>query len=510
MDTIHLVIVTYSHFFKCIKLTPRGVAMCNLFSNRFVQYGWMPERGRYIRKALKVFAARTEDKTEYRFHINTYKDFIQLLKNNGINEKLFIVEKAPDYVAEEVKLKVKSNWKPRDYQVPVIDYILGNDCVSKLIGMPTGYGKGKTTMMALEKISKRTLILIKPMYIEKWIEELIETYENLTVNDILVVKGNAQLLALLSLAKENKITEPFIIISDATYRNYLKLYEKYGKEILDIGYEHLPEQLLEATKSGVKLIDEVHQNYHTYFKSDLYTHVHKSIHLSATLVNLDPFITDMYKVMHPIHTRFKDIEMDKYIDSYALRYRFSAPDKIRTMEYGSKNYSHNALETSIMRHIPTLKNYLNLIDYSISFTYLNCKRPNKKCLIFAYTKEMCSLIVDYLKKKYPQFDIRRYVSEDPWENLLEPDIIVSTLGSAGTAVDIPNLSTCILTNAIQSIQANRQSFGRLRNLKDNHSLEFVYFVCEDIPKHLDYHVAKKEMMMQRAKSFRDVYSGVVV
>ena len=115
-----------------------------------------------------------------------------------------------------------------------------------------------------------------------------------------------------------------------------------------------------------------------------------------------------------------------------------------------------------------------------------------------------------LKKKYPQFDIRRYVSEDPWENLLEPDIIVSTLGSAGTAVDIPNLSTCILTNAIQSIQANRQSFGRLRNLKDNHSLEFVYFVCEDIPKHLDYHVAKKEMMMQRAKSFRDVYSGVVV
>jgi hypothetical protein len=40
--------------------------------------------------------------------------------------------------------------------------------------------------------------------------------------------------------------------------------------------------------------------------------------------------------------------------------------------------------------------------------------------------------------------------------------------------------------------------------------EFHYFVCDDVPKHLEYHSRKKIMLAERAKTFIDVYSGFVI
>lgn len=463
-----------------------------------------------VREPLKVFAARTEDKKEFRFHINQLKQFLELLKNNSIDEKLYKIQEAASYEAQAVNIEVKENWTPRDYQEPIIEYLTQATPINKLVGIQTGFGKTASALFALAKIQKRFVIVIKPMYIEKWVEDVLKTYKDFTMDDILVVKGSDQLMALLTLAKEQRLDAKVIILSNSTYRNWLKIYEKYHHESLDLGYDYLPEEFYCALKAGVRLIDEVHQDFHLFYRADLYTHISSSISLSATLVSNDPFIAEMYNVIHPASTRYKDTGLEKYIDSYAIHYRFNRPEKIRTSEYGSTNYSHNAVEASIMRHIPTLNNYFKLLEYCLSISFLKVRREKKRCLIFAYTKELCSLFVDYLRKKYPEFDIRRYVSEDPWENLMEADICVSTLGSAGTAVDIPELTTCILTTAINSIQSNIQSLGRLRKLKDNHPVEFLYYVSEDIPKHIDYHYSKKQMLAQRAKSFRDIYSGIVV
>jgi len=510
MDTIHLVIVTYSHFFKCIKLTPKGVAMCNLFSKRFVQYGWLPERGRYIRKALKVFAARTEDKTEYRFHINTLKSFIDLLNNNGIPNTLYKLEEYSIPEAEDIEFSLKEGIKLRDYQEPIAEYFTQELPRSKFLGLKMGYGKGICTMAGLQELGKRFTVIVKPMYIEKWHDELIEKC-NIVSQEILIVKGSGQLMALLELAKHNQITAKAIIISNVTMQNWLKVYEKYGMESIDLGYAFVPEDLHTKLKAGCRIIDEVHQSFWLNAKIDLYTHVRKSISLSATLVNNDPFIEDMYKMVHPLHTRYREVHTEPYIESYAVLYRFNNPDKIRTMEYGAKSFSMNAVERSIMKHIPTLKNYLKLIDYSLEIGFLQHQRKKKKCLIFAYSIEMINLIVSHIKQKFPKYDTRRYVSEDPWEDLMQPDIIVSTLGSAGTAVDIPDLTNVILTNSVSSIQSNLQSFGRLRELKGEHNtVQFHYFVMTDVQKSMDYHAEKKSLFAKEAKSFREFHSGVVV
>ena len=73
------------------------------------------------------------------------------------------------------------------------------------------------------------------------------------------------------------------------------------------------------------------------------------------------------------------------------------------------------------------------------------------------------------------------IVNDPYENIIEPDIRVTTIISGGTAIDIPNLRTLILNN-IKSPVANLQTMGRLRDLQ-NRDVKFYYLYSEQIAKH---------------------------
>jgi ERCC4-related helicase len=109
----------------------------------------------------------------------------------------------------------------------------------------------------------------------------------------------------------------------------------------------------------------------------------------------------------------------------------------------------------------------------------------------------------YLKKKYPQLDVRRYCEDDPYEDVIEPDIRVTTILSAGTALDIPQLITVIMTNSVNSPVANLQTLGRLRELKDR-EVCFYYLFCEEIKKHVEYHHARKDLFYDRVENIKEL------
>jgi hypothetical protein len=112
--------------------------------------------------------------------------------------------------------------------------------------------------------------------------------------------------------------------------------------------------------------------------------------------------------------------------------------------------------------------------------------------------------------KYPKMDIRRYCENDPYENLLDPDIRFTTLLSASVGHDISDLTTVILTTNVVSIQSNIQCLGRLRKLSDDHPVEFYYFTCKDIEAHVKYHLQKEKMLEKRAKSIRMLDTGYLI
>jgi superfamily II DNA or RNA helicase len=503
-----LQITIASHFFKITRISPRAKQVVESFARKYIQKGLVRlPNGRYINEGVKVYAAATSDREEYRFHINQLNAFKEHLAFNSVTSNLFNETILPIPESEDIELKVKPQWIPRDYQIPVIEYLTEtNDNRAKLVGIQTGQGKSLSAMLAIAKIAKRVVIIIKPMYIEKWVDDINKTFE-IDKEDVLVIKGSANLITLIDLAQSGLLDSKFIIISNKTFQNWISLYEKHRDGIEHFGYTTKPETFFSDLRAGVRLIDEVHMDFHLCFKIDLYTNIERTISLSATLVSNDDFVASMHEIMHPTKTRYALQKLNKYINSYNVTYTFKHPDRIRTMEYGGITYSHTAFEKSILRQHETLMNYFNLINYVIQIGFLKCIRKKKKVLIFCSTIDMCTALVKHLTRLYPQYNVKRYVAEDNYQtHLMDSDICVSTLGSSGTAVDIPDLTNVILTVAVDSIQSNIQSLGRLRQLGENDRTEFHFLTCLDVPKHIEYSIRKKDMLSRYAKSFSEVFS----
>ena len=207
----------------------------------------------------------------------------------------------------------------------------------------------------------------------------------------------------------------------------------------------------------------------------------------------------IHSTIFPAEIRFEEIKVKKYIRTYAWSYVYEdyQRSKIRSTERGSPTYSQSAYEDSILRNRDALQHYLELIGMIIDEGYIKGHMKDDKFAVFAHRKDMCTVIAHYLKKRYSQYDVRRYIQEDPYKNLLMADIRVTTLLSGGTAHDIPNLRGVLMTNNLQSITGVLQCIGRLRELKDR-DVQFHWMYCEQIAQHVKYHKERITMIADRA------------
>lgn len=500
-------ITRYSHFFSVTEVTPPAMSIVLNFSIRYVQKGFVREGNRTILKPIKIFAVRINSKNEFRFHIGQYADFINTLEHNGLNSKYYTIEDVPLYTPDTIVTTVNPRYEEREYQTNVINFLTKEeigDNRSRLVGLQTGAGKGICSLTAASRIGYKTLIIVLPKYIQKW---ALETEEALGINpkDILLVQGGKELKSLMHISNEQGITAKFIIISLSTIQNLYNDYKDMGDDILENGYPYLPEKLCEKLKVGTLIFDEAHLHLHAIFKVLLHTHIHKVIALTATLISNDPFIDRMQNIIFPKEIRYDKVPMDKYIKLRCFSYgfaNFSTIRNIRTSARGSNTYSHIEFEKSIMKNKTLLNNYLDIIVKLVNFNYINGFIPGDKAVVFAASIAMCNMILNRLIEEFPRLDVRRYVEQDPYENVIDADIRVSTILSAGTALDIPNLRVAILTNSVQSPVSNLQALGRLRKLKDR-DVTFCYLYNVNIKKQVDYHIEKKDLFADRIASMKE-------
>jgi superfamily II DNA or RNA helicase len=508
---VELIITVYSHNFAISKISARARPAIDAFAKKQVQYGFERRGRHYVHAALRVYGASTSDRTECRFHINQLEEFKKHLATYGLKEEMYAVEVVAIPEATKAELVMRPHWEMREEQLPVVAYLdEENENRSKFVSAQTGAGKGLMSMKSLSNTGERVLVVVKPMYIEKWVKELQEVYD-IAPEDIMVVQGGAHLMKLLELANDKEaFTAKVIIISNKTMQNWFKLYEQHNTYSLELGYACLPIQLCEHLGVGVRVIDEVHQDFHFNFKLDLYTHVKKSISLSATLVSDNDFMNKVYEIAYPAFLRYKAPAYKRYVDIQALLYELHHPEKVRYQDPSSKSYSHHVFEQSVIRSKPLLDGYLKMIGTILRGSYMKDYKKGQRCIVFCASIDMCTLVTNYLKGIFPEHDVRRYVEDDDFSDLMTADISVSTILSAGTAVDISNLTTALLTTNVASQQANLQSLGRLRVLKCGTTPQFMYLICTDIPKHIDYHKQKKQLLENRALSFRTVYTRIKI
>lgn len=357
----------------------------------------------------------------------------------------------------------------------------------------------------MNQLKKRTVIHFKGGYVSRWKEDLEKTFK-FKRGDFFIVRGTKDMVALQTMALEGTLHAQVIIITAGTMREYLKAYEESnGRQKI---YPINPIDFYPKLNIGFRVTDELHQEFHNNHRIDLYTHCPRTLGLSATMKASDAFKNRMYEIGYPESQRHDGGAYNVYIDVTAIMYHMSPDIKLRYQS--GQGYSHTTFEESIMRHKGILKSYLKMIDFAIYKRFVSVREEGQTALVFFARVDLCTLMTERLQKMYPELNVVRYVGSenDSYEDFLEADIAVSTIGSAGTAVDKPNLRCSFMTTAIDSRQSNEQVLGRTRPLKDwpDVSPEFIYFTCFEIEQHMKYMRNKRDFFDGKVLSHNEVVS----
>lgn len=491
----------YSHYFKVTNFSDLHEKVIQKFAwNRFTEREKvkLPYGQGWQENVVAVYYIRPVHRREYRFHINALNMFFMDLAEYGIQKSFFEIIQHEIPVPKKVNYTLVDIRVPREDQEIIIDYVLSPG-KAKMIRLMTGGGKTFIHNQSISHMGERVCLIVKPMYIQRWKDDLEESFGD-TLR-IRTVEGSLQLMMLLDGAKSNCLYDDFIIISNATYRNYLMEY--VVKPVSAFNYSVNPDEFFEVIGAGLRSIDEVHQDFNFNFKCDLFTNIQKTLSLSATLVSRNKFLLNMYQLAYPVNERSPEMEHNKYIKAEALFYGLQHPNRIKHKQRGRKSYSHSVFEASIMKDGKILRNYVDMfIDLTRRY-YLSVRKepeenkPNMKLLLFFNRTEMCTIMTKAFQEAFPTLRVERLISGDDKDVLKTADIIISTLKSCGTAVDIKGLVRVIMSDAVDSIQANEQALGRLRSIEKlwpDITPIFAYMVCQNIATHHRYHRNKIESL----------------
>ena len=481
-------ITIYKHHYLLEAYTPKNMFIISKFARNYKED---PPRNVNVKHKQEVafYGSVNVPGTMVRLHINTVLAFKRHLLSIGFPvDSLIVVKKPPPVDAVEYDLNVREKYKPLPHQVESVNYISDpNGPISRLVPLQMGKGKTVIALMGMVNRKKRFIICVLAKYVQKWIGDVI-TIMDLEREDIFVIESGKD----LNKAIMGAVDHPVIIIGNRLLRNMHKSYEQTsGRE----GYKYhcMPDELMEKLGVDSMLIDEIHQEFHSMFSMSLHHHLNLIVGLSGTFKSNDESRLRMFSLMFPHSDRLEEQEHDKYVSLHPIQYNVIAPEKMRFMNNALNSYSHITYEQSLMRHRKSLEDYLDMIGYYVDISYIKRRTAGQKLMVYASSIKMVTYITNYLSNRFPDLDIRRYVEQDPYENCIVSDIRVSTILSSGTAIDIPDLITVLMTTSILSLTSNLQAFGRLRKIKGV-STRFYYLWCSDISKQRAYHYDKLKVM----------------
>lgn len=497
------VTVIVNHINYCVIVhKPQIMPAIRALINKLTTYKWEWSKAKRatVRMEDKIYTGLQKHHNEYHFNINTLKEFMIMLRLYAKPDEVD-VQINTSYPIKNIDITTKQDYTPKPYQQQYVDIVTNNQKFPykyKLVDLDPGMGKTYISMLAIAKLKMLTLILILPRYIEKWLGD-IEFLTDATRDEVYVIQGSKSLNNLLLECEElgyDNLPYKFIICSNKTMQYYIKMYELLEDKSMSVYHKH-PQEFSKFLGIGVVLSDEIHQEFHSIFKTLTYIDAKQVIALSATLVTKNRYVNNMYDIMFPGKARISGlVPIKRYVTIHAIEYEFSIVRNLRFKQ--PQGYNHNLLETSIMRHRLVRDDYLEMIMDTLRKGHIQ-RTDGGKCIIFCASIDMCTLLANMITRKYPRLKISRYTGDDDYSNIIESDITVTTIGSAGTAIDIPDLRTVIQTVSVDSIQANRQSYGRLRDIDGDVRFYYLWTKCIDSQQRV--HNNRVEVLRPRSKDF---------
>ena len=346
---------------------------------------------------------------------------------------------------------------------------------------------------ALSDLKKRFMVLILPRFIDKWIGDIVELTD-IEKEEIFVITGSKAIIDVI-LHPDKYDEYKCFILSITSINIFMKAYLHNE---LDPSLNISPSDITKNLQIDTVLNDEAHMEFHNVYKFMLFSNHRLTLGLSATLVNRDKHIEKMYELGFPKIQRIENITpVDKYIKVFSVRFKFNSPKRIRH----SNNFGYNQsnFEKSLVQNSNTLRNYVAMLVAISDSIYYKRREGNDKLVIFVGTVKVCKIIANYFSNKYQDLTVGTYTEEDDLVVINGYDIIITTIGSLGTAIDVKDLISVIQTVNVNSMQTNLQTLGRLRKREDKDVI-FAYTWTADIPAHRKYNSNRIDVFRQIAKS----------
>ena len=447
-----------------------------------------------------VYSAAVAARTNIYLHIQLFEEFKTVLASQGVNSNEYEIVYHRVKKGQKVEIKFIAPFSMSELQERCLNFVR-EPVPWRIAPLQTGKGKTALALYFMCEYGERTLITMNAKYIPRWIQDLVgeEAKVDLANEDLLVIKGMDQLKKYLLLAKQNDLHFKVMMISNTTLDNFHKDYLANPKPWKKYGLKHITD-FYTIFKIGFRIRDEAHEHLHFNFKFDLFTHVGKTLDLSATLIYDDQGTERISKIIYPVNDRFVQRKWDTYIEVMSVEYSLKPTTKGLKWTQGFNGpYNHNQFELSILKNRVLTEAYLGIIRAIVQELFIDVRADNEKSLVYCSTKEMCSKVSAYLQDRFSHITVNRYIGEDEYDNLLTAELVVTTPKSAGTGVDVPNLGVIINTVNISSTQANVQLAGRLR-YNEKIASRYYYLTCVNIPHHLKYDAEKRHKLRNIVKS----------
>lgn len=325
------------------------------------------------------------------------------------------------------------------------------------------HNSGKTYMAirSIIAIGKRTLIVVPASLIKQWTLSI----EAMSDAKIGIIQGSKTIYDI--------IASGYAIDSDILLASISTMYE-YASGTSDT-YSIAPpvRSFIKGIKVGVKIVDECHLNFSANNLIDIQSDVEHNIYLSATYLRSSKNSRAIFRRIYPDEIKYNGNDYNKYVNITECRYTVGPinPNFVTT----NRGWSQYKYEKFLLRSITKISDYLHRVLHPVvEHYYVSKRKPGQKLLILVGLTEFAEFLTQWFKSMYPDLISTAFIYGTEEASVLESDIIVSTIGSAGTGKDIKGLRTMILFHSFSSETLTYQTIGRLRKMED--TPEFVYMV----------------------------------
>ena len=395
---------------------------------------------------------------------------------------------------------IKINTLPRDDdQVEALKFATGKGVYGETIrksqlsiNLNTGKGKTYVAIGTISVFGIKTIIINKSTEILNQWKRSILKFTNITEKEIYSIDGSGSIYRLKTKSEQEIKSIKIFLVTHATIASYCNTN----------GWESLND-LFKYLRIGIKIYDEAHLNFDNMCMIDFFTNVYKTYYLTATPARSN---TDENKIYQ---TSFKNVlaidlfhqDTDPHTHYIAMRYYSRPEPQIVSMCRNKYGLDRN----KYMNYIVTNDRFKIMSTVVLDFIFRNImKNVEDKLLIYIGTNSSIMVTYYWLKYYYPTVSIGLFsslVPKDKKRDELNNKIILTTIHSAGAALDIKGLEITILLNEpFKSQVYARQTLGRTR-ARDTKYIEIVDTGFEAIRYYYNY---KKKIFRKYAKSMSEI------